>query len=73
MAYSFICIACMKVKGDKQNLSLQQILYGLKGGPFGGLLQGENLERDSLQKRKYAYNGREGHETQETKKKTQHA
>lgn len=51
MAYSFICIACMKVKGDKQNLSLQQILYGLKGGPFGGLLQGENLERDSLQKR----------------------
>jgi len=28
-------------------------LYGL-GGPLGGLLQRENLVRDSAQKRKYA-------------------
>jgi hypothetical protein len=71
----YLCIACTilkKKRRDKKKLSLQQILYGLRGGLFGGLLQGENLERDSTQKRKYAHNGREGHEKQETQKKTQH-
>jgi hypothetical protein len=36
------------------------------------LLQGENLERDSTQKRKYAHNGREGHEKRSKRHRKRH-
>jgi hypothetical protein len=47
----YLCIACTikeKKKGQKKVITATNFVR-IEGGPFGGLLQGENLERDSGQ------------------------